>query len=103
VAPDSVASGVAFDIVVNTAGTTGCWQPDGAEVSLSGLAAEVVPYDRVVGPNCADAPSVLSRTLSLTFEERGEALIRVTGRVIILGDGTEEEQIGSHDHVLVVR
>jgi hypothetical protein len=102
-APDSVYAGTPFQIVVRTSGPGGCWQPDGADVSLSGLAAEVVPYDRVVGPNCLDVSRLLSRTLSLTFEEPGEALIRVTGRVLILGDGTEEELIGSHDHVVVVR
>ncbi len=102
-APDTVAAGTAFEIIVRTAGPGGCWQAAGAEVSGSGLFIEVVPYDRVVGPTCADADALMSRIVELVFSEPGEGVLRITGRIVIFGDGIQDERVGSYDHPIVVR
>lgn len=102
-APDTVEAGAPFEVVVRTSGAGSCTQPDGAETTTSDMMIEVVPYDRKVGPNCADAVFFLARTLELAFPEPGDALLRITGRILIVGDSVVDERMGSFDHPIVVR
>lgn len=102
-APDTVDAGVVFQIIVRTSATAGCNAPDGAEVAAADTMVEVVPYDRKTGPGCWDAVGALPRSVELVFPDPGDVLIRVTGRVLIVGDSVVEERMGSVDHPVVVR
>jgi hypothetical protein len=119
-APDTVDAGEPFEVLVQTAsGSSGsaidCWRPDGADVSASPTIIEIVPYDLRIpytpgGRGCLDLPRWLPRTLELVFPEPGDALLRLTGRVVIRTKGEEgeelapwDERLGSIDHPVVVR
>lgn len=105
-APDTVVAGEPFEIVVRTSGAC-TWRADGAEISQSGATVEVVPYDRVSsrrGVMCPQVPHYPFRIVELVFTEAGDALIRITGRVIVRDGGEEVERIvGSIEHRVVVR
>jgi hypothetical protein len=63
---------------------------------------EVVPYDRYHGGGL-DADFLLPRTVTLTLQEPGEVLLRVTGRVIVSeGEVIEETELRSIEHAIVV-
>jgi hypothetical protein len=115
-APDTVEAGEPFEVLVQTIGGGGgsCMRPDGAEVSVLPTTIEIIPYDLYfsspVGWGCLEVPVWLRRTLELVFPEPGDALLRLTGRVVILTEGEEgeelapwDERIGSIDHPVVVR
>lgn len=108
-APDTVRVGEPFDVIVRTYGSNGCWREAGAEVTISGLNAAVTPYDRDLAAEdrsrvCTDMVVRLPRTVRLRFLQEGEALLRVIGRRVVVGDevrqGTGMAEI---EHRLVVR
>lgn len=79
--PASAKRGVAFDATVTTFGSGSCTRADGAEVSVRGLVAEITPYDLVNhGGICTADLRAFPRTVSLRFDEAGEATVRVNGR-----------------------
>ena len=79
--PASVKRGVAFDATVTTYGSSSCTRADGAEASVRGLVAEVTPYDLVNrGGICTADLRGFPRTVTLRFDEAGEATVRVNGR-----------------------
>jgi hypothetical protein len=101
--PDTVAVSTPFEAVVRTLGPDGCWRADGARVSGAPNGAEIVPYDRISGQNCTDAVRRLARTVTLRFDDSGEAVLRVTGRIISSDGGQSHERIGSVEKRIVVR
>jgi hypothetical protein len=109
VAPDTVQAGVPFDAVVTTIGASGCWSAGGARVSASAALAVITPYD--IAPRhhangeplfCTAALVRLPRTVQLTFGQRGEATIRVEGRVVHDGDVARSVP-GSIERRVIVR
>jgi hypothetical protein len=109
VAPDTVQAGVPFDAVVTTIGASGCWRAAGARLAASPALAVITPYD--VAPThhangeplfCTGALVRLSRSVQLTFGQRGEATIRVEGRVVQDGDLARSVP-GSSEKRVVVR
>jgi len=77
-APSAVKAKQTFVISVTTAGG-GCVTPEGAEVHVSRLTAEVTPYDRVRGNVCDAALHGFPRDVTLQFDSPGLATVRVIG------------------------
>jgi len=78
--PASVRRGVAFTATVTTYGSSSCTRADGAEVTVSGLLAEVTPYDRkAIGSLCTTDVASFPRPVTLRFDEAGDAVVRVQG------------------------
>lgn len=79
--PATVKRGVSFDATVTTYGSSSCTRADGAEVQVRGLIAEVTPYDLTNRRGiCTADLRAFPRTVSLRFDEAGEATVRVNGR-----------------------
>ncbi|MEW5931336.1 MAG: hypothetical protein AB1941_28045 [Gemmatimonadota bacterium] len=80
--PDTVAAGAPFTVAVTTFGSSSCTRPDGAELEVRGLVAEVVPYDReAAGARvCTDDLAPFPRDVTVRFASPGRATVRVRGR-----------------------
>lgn len=106
-APDTVSAGVPFDMVVRTYGADGCWSEAGAEISVTALTMTVTPYDRReqrAEHLCTMAVVRLPRTVRASFSERGEGVVRVTGRKVLTGSGTaSQEDLVTVEKWVVVR
>ena len=81
-APDSVAAGQPFTVTITTLGNS-CTRAHGAEVGADPdfpLLRIIRPYDlhRIKGV-CQDIGHSLPREVTLRFDERREAVIRVVG------------------------
>ncbi len=87
-APDTVEAGIRFAVVVRTYGSSGCWSEAGAERSTTGLVIAITPYDRHKNVLCHGALVRLPRTLAFSLSQRGEGVIRVTGRAGVSGSGS---------------
>jgi len=87
VVPDSARAGTGFQVTVTTFGN-GCDRAGEVEVEMRGLVATLHPYDYTRRDAAACDPAVrrFPRSTTLTFAERGDALVRVQGRRI--GPGT---------------
>ncbi|MFO8231382.1 MAG: hypothetical protein R6U20_01820 [Longimonas sp.] len=81
-APDTVQAGTSFDVTVTTFGPNLCWQASREEVEREPMRVSITPYDKSPSGDavCADAIAEMERTVSVTFEEHGEATIVVNGR-----------------------
>lgn len=81
VVPDTVDAGVAFQATVTTMAPSSCWRADGATVGVTGLTAEIVPYDlTTAGDVCPTIPIYPTHTVSVTFDQAGLATVRARGR-----------------------
>ena len=82
-APDSVVAGTPFEITVNTYGN-GCVGLGETRVTVTGLTAEIEPFDWVVTPHpgafCTDELNRFSHVATVEFVEKGTATLRVRGR-----------------------
>jgi hypothetical protein len=78
--PASAKRGVAFEARVTTYGSSSCTRPDGAEVRVRGLVADVTPYDSIFRGTCTADLRSFPRAVTLRFDEAGEATVRVNGR-----------------------
>ena len=80
--PVEAEAGMAFDITVTTVGSSSCTRADGAEVVVSGLVADVTPWDRVApqGTACTADLAGFPRDVTLRFDVAGTATIRLHGR-----------------------
>lgn len=80
--PAQATTGSAFEITVTTVGSSTCTRADGAAVQVSGLVADVTPWDRVapVGMACTDDLAPFPRTVTLRFDVSGTATVRLRGR-----------------------
>lgn len=104
-APDTVRVDEPFTATVRTIGRNGCWEAAGEDVSVEGLTATVVPFDREDRPEdaaCTTALVSLSHDVELTFREEGEATIRAEGRRILGLDSGESEPMSLEVTVVVV-
>lgn len=80
VAPDTVQAGEPFTVTVRTYGLNTCWRKGETEID-PGRATVLEPFDiKVMGADCADEIQQFEHTVTLTFEEEGEALIGILGR-----------------------
>ena len=78
--PDSVQAGVSFEVSVLTYGG-GCLSKDGTEVQVSGLSADVTPYDIHSGAEaCTDNLGLFDHRAMVTLRESGVAEIRFHGK-----------------------
>ncbi|HEV2146313.1 MAG TPA: hypothetical protein VGR37_02760 [Longimicrobiaceae bacterium] len=94
-APDTVVAGTPFDVVVRTYGADGCWREAGAETAATGLSVAITPHDRHeagAGVMCTMAVVRLPRTLRVSFPQRGQGVIRVTGRKVLFSNGSVANQ-----------
>ena len=80
--PANATAGVSFEITVTTVGSSSCTRADGASVAVSGLVADVTPWDLVapVGAVCTDDLAPFPRRVTLRFSGAGTATIRLHGR-----------------------
>jgi hypothetical protein len=79
-APESATAGQTFTLRVVTQGS-GCRRTAEPEVSVSGLQAEVKIWDEYpVDGACSRDLLPLEHTVSLRFEQRGTATVRVHGQ-----------------------
>ncbi len=86
VGPDTVHVGVPFPVSFTTFGGA-CDQPDGSDITTSGLFADVTPYDVLPPPEavCIALLRASPRSTVVTFTDPGDGVVRVHGRR--LGDG----------------
>lgn len=94
-APDTVPAGTSFPVVVVTVGPTVCWLAAGAQLEMQPAVAAVTPIDSTPEDDwtsCGDSLVELSRVVSVTFPEPGEAVLRVHGRRVV-GNFQAEEKI----------
>ncbi|HEU4699809.1 MAG TPA: hypothetical protein VFS40_11560 [Gemmatimonadales bacterium] len=79
--PDTLRVGQGASFTINTFGSSSCTQPDGAAVAVTGLVAEVTPYDRVPRGDtyCTADIGARPHPVTLTFAQPGTAIIRVLG------------------------
>jgi hypothetical protein len=99
-APEAVTAGVPFDVTVTTFGFSGCWTPDGTDVSNLTSQAVIRPYDRVRTEGaCTQTTVTLPRSVQLRFDQPGTVTIVVQG-VRDDGDNAEPTQI---ERTVVVR
>lgn len=89
-APDTVLAGSAFDVTVNTFGSSSCVRAERLDVEVTGAVARLTPYDRVApaGSPCTPDLSAHPHTASVTFASPGPATLEVfaqagTGDTII--------------------
>jgi hypothetical protein len=94
VLPDTVRVGVPFLVTVTTFGGA-CDQPDGADISTSGLLADVTPYDLLPPPEtvCIAVLRASPRSMTLTLAVPGTGVVRVHGRRLGGGDVTLVGQV----------
>ncbi len=80
--PGSVVAGTPFEITVNTYGN-GCVGLGETRVTVTGLTAEIEPFDWVVTPHpgafCTDELNRFSHVATVEFVEKGTATLRVRG------------------------
>jgi len=84
IAPSTVFVGEPFEVTVSTFGG-GCTSFGETRLSVSGLTAEIRPYDSEVthapkNYGCTGELLILSHTVTLDFNRRGRALIWIYGR-----------------------
>lgn len=104
-APGQVRVGERFTATVTTVGLDGCWEPLDERVSVDGLDAVIVPFDTdgaEEGAVCTQALVFLDHPVELSFEEAGEAVVRVEGRRVVGIDGSESEPLALEATVTVV-
>lgn len=104
-APDRVQVGETFIATVTTIGLNGCWRPVDEEVSMEGLAAEIVPFDtdaRDEDLACTTALASLEHSVELSFDQPGEAVLTVQGRRVIGKTQDESEPLTLETTVSVV-
>ncbi len=78
-APDTVHAAIAFEVVVNTFGSSGCVQPDGVTLATGPALAVVIPYDLVTSGMCPRDFAPRPHPVRLTFTQPGPARIVVRG------------------------
>jgi len=81
-APDTVQAGSAFEVTVNTFGSSSCVRAERLDVEVTDSVARLTPYDRVApeGIPCTEDFSAHPRAASVTFPSRGTGTLEVLGR-----------------------
>lgn len=78
-APDTVHAALAFEVVVNSFGSSGCVHPDGVALATGRAHATVIPYDLVTPGACPRDFAARPHPVTLTFTQPGLARIVVHG------------------------
>ena len=92
--PATLRRGVAFSATVATVGSSSCTRADGAEVTVTGLLAEVTPYDRkAIGSVCTPDLAQFPRPVTLRFDQAGDAVVRVHGFTLGIRASTYEAHV----------
>lgn len=103
-APDTVAAGERFRVVVRTYGATGCWVAAGSDVHSAESIVSITPFDRNrEGVLCTHAPRRIEQVLSLSIAERGIATIRLHGRTYREDGAAAEDGVATIEKSIVVR
>lgn len=105
-APEEVVAGETFTATISTVGMNGCWDAVDERVRVEGGVAVVVPFDtpdREEGVACTTALEFLEHPVHLSFDQPGDAVIRVEGRRVVGRDVRESEPLTLADTVRVVR
>jgi hypothetical protein len=90
-APDTVAPGTTFIVTVITSGD-GCDRMGDTESRVSGLVAEITPYDfRQVDENCTSIGARFTHRVPLAFETVGRGRVIVKARDLF-GDPVQFER-----------
>lgn len=95
-APDTVRAGAPFSVVVTTVGPTVCWMASGAQLEIQPGLAVITPYDYTPEDDwtsCGDSLLELSRSVTVTFAQAGDAVLRVHGRRVVGGNFQAEERV----------
>ncbi|MEW5928877.1 MAG: hypothetical protein AB1941_15560 [Gemmatimonadota bacterium] len=95
-APDTVRAGAPFSVLVTTVGPTVCWAAAGAQVEMLPGVANVTPFDYTPEDQwtaCGDALLELPRSVTLSFPQAGEAVLRVMGRRVVGANFQAEERV----------
>lgn len=95
-APDTVRAGAPFSVVVTTVGPTVCWAAAGAQVEMQPGVANITPFDYTPEDQwtaCGDALLELPRSVTVSFPQAGEAVLRVMGRRVVAGNFQAEERV----------
>jgi hypothetical protein len=81
-APDTVRAGRAFEVTVNTVGSSSCVRAERLEVQVTDTVARLTPYDRVApdGVPCTEDLAAHPHVASVTFPSRGTGALEVLGR-----------------------
>lgn len=82
VVPSAVSAGAAFTAEVATFGSSSCTRAAGAEVTIQGMLAEIVPFDvQATGAQtvCTSDLRRFPRPVQLHFATVGNAVVRVRG------------------------
>ena len=81
-APDTVLAGRAFEVTVNTLGSSSCVRPERLDVEMTDTVARLTPYDRVApaGTPCTEDLTAHPHVASVTFPSRGSGMLEVLGR-----------------------
>jgi hypothetical protein len=102
VAPDTVAAGVAFEVVVNTIGVNGCWRAGGQDVRVEDGVVTLTPADVQSGAHvCTLLLSELPHTSRVTIATPGDWTLRVDGRRVRHGDDGWQEPVTAEKKVVV--
>jgi hypothetical protein len=104
-APDTVAAGAPFTVVLTTIAPDGCWREAGVRIDRTAAVVELTPYDRWVGgPGkvCPDVVVHLSREVVLRFDTPGTGTLRIFGRRV-RGGGFEDPEPIVIERSIVVR
>lgn len=82
--PVSARPSEPFEVRVRTVGGT-CVRREDTELEVAGDTARVTPYDRYLLPRpglgCLPSEETISHTVDVSFDEAGEAVVLVRGRV----------------------
>ena len=100
-APDTVHAALAFEVVVNTFGSSGCVQPDGVALATGPAHATLIPYDVVSQGACTRDFAARPHPVTLAFTRPGLARIVVHGvRTDGFVPGGEPATVSKDVHVL---
>jgi hypothetical protein len=78
--PSAVAVGQPFRVEVHTVGN-GCYSFHSTQIKTDGMLAEIRPFDRVeTDAACDDVGNTMDHSVTLRFNQRGFATVRVIGR-----------------------
>ena len=81
-APDTVSAGSAFDVTVNTFGSSSCTRPERLDVEVTGQVARLTPYDLVPTGDveCTADFGAHPHQAEVMFPTAGHATLEVLGR-----------------------